>query len=139
MSGFETIAPLAMSGLGLASSLGQSSAQQSAAEAQAEAQAQQNQLILQRQAQEDENQRNLLEQAAATQRARTGAMGVDGGGSADAILAGMADNTADNIAAGDQSAQLRLRPVRSQDNLLSSAGLGRSGLSVFSSFYDGLG
>ena len=139
MSGFETIAPMVMGGLGVANSIGQATAQQSATEAQAAAAERQNQLILQRQAQEDQRQRNLLDQAAASQRAHLGALGVDGnGGSADAILAGMAESSAADINAADQMAQLRTRPVQGQDNLLSGA-LGKSGLSVFQSFYDQMG
>lgn len=141
MSGFETIVPMVSAGMGMATSIGSAYQAQNAASAQTEAITRQNQLILQRQAQEDQNQRNLLEQAASTQRARMGAQGMDGnGGSADAILAGMAENTANSVAAGDTSALLKLRPTPSGDNLLSAAGgIGRSGLSVFSSFYDALG
>ncbi|EME70388.1 hypothetical protein H261_08698 [Paramagnetospirillum caucaseum] len=126
----------------VAGAAGRSAAADKAAAAQAEAQARQNQLILQRLAAEEKQQRDLLAKASATQRARMGALGMDGsGGSAEAILAGMSKETADGIAASGQAALLRLQPARAASgaNLLDGAAAAKSGLSVFKSFYDAFG
>jgi hypothetical protein len=144
MSGFEAIIPMAVTAAStVAGAASRSAAAEQAAAAQADAQARQNQLILQRQAADQQQQRDLLAKASATQRARMGALGMDGsGGSADAILAGMSQDTADSIAASAQAAQLKLRGSSagssSGSNLLDAATAGQSGLSVFKSFYDSM-
>jgi hypothetical protein len=140
MSGFQSLIPLATAGSGasdIASALGGNTAQSATIDAQNQDIAQRNALVAAQQAQQDQQQRNLLEQQQATARAQMGAWGTGGdGGSADAILQGMAQRSADSIAANDQLASLRMRnPV----NLLSSGssnGLA-DGLSVFQSFYGG--
>jgi hypothetical protein len=142
MGGFAAFVPMiAATAMNVASQASRNSAARDAASAQAEAQTRQNQMILQRQAAEEAQQRDLLAKASATQRARMGALGMDGaGGSAAAILAGMSEDTAENIAASAQSAQLKLRglssSVSSRSNLLDAATAGNSGLSVFKSFFE---
>lgn len=144
MSGFEAMIPMAATVASTAAGIaGRSAAAEQAAAAQADAQARQNQLILQRQAADEQQQRDLLAKATATQRAKMGALGVDGsGGSADAILAGMSQDTAESIASSAQAAQLRLRGSSSASgsgpSLLDAATAGKSGLSVFRTFYDSL-
>jgi hypothetical protein len=139
MSGFESIIPLAATAASsIMSSVSKSDAQSAAVDAQNQATTQRNQLIATQQAQQDEQQRNLLDQQQATARAQMGAWGTagDGGGSADAILAGMAQRTADSIANGDQMAGLR----QSRANLLTAdnnTSLIPNGLNVFQSFYGG--
>lgn len=141
MSGFEAMIPIAVTAASTVAGAVGKSAADTAAATQAEAQARQNQLILQRQAAEAQQQRDLLAKASATQRARMGALGLGGsGGSADAILAGMSQDTAESIAASGQAAQFKLRGSTpgSGTNLLDAATAGNSGLSVFKSFYDSL-
>lgn len=144
MSGFEAMVPMAITAVStVAGAAGKAMAADEAASAQAEAQARQNQVILQRQAAEEQQQRDLLAKASATQRARMGASGMGGvGGSADAILAGMSQDTAESIAGSAQSAQLKLRGASSSagsgTNLLDVATAGNSGLSVFKSFYESM-
>ncbi|KIL97446.1 hypothetical protein CCC_00507 [Paramagnetospirillum magnetotacticum MS-1] len=144
MSGFETIVPVvASAAMSVAGQASRASAANEAAAAQADAQARQNQLILQRQAADQQQQRDLLEKASATQRARMAASGMDGsGGSADAILAGMSQDTADSINASAQTAQLKLRNPSSGSsmgsNLLDLTTGGNAGLSVLKSFYDSM-
>jgi hypothetical protein len=142
MGGFAAFVPMiASTAMSMASQASKNSAAEDAAQTQAEAQDRQNQYVLQNQAREQERQQNLLEQASATQRARMGAQGLGGGGSADAILAGMAEDTAQTIVDSNQAAQARVdrtsrRRVQSGGgNLLDSALGGQNGLSVFKSFY----
>jgi len=143
MSGFESIIPMvASTAMSVASQVGRNSAAEDAAEAQAEAQNRQNQYIYQQQEREQERQRNLLEQATASQRARMGALGVGGGGgSADAILAGMAEDTAQAILDSNQAAQARYERTGSRraqaggGNLLDSALNPGNAFSIFKSFY----
>ncbi|TAN65371.1 MAG: hypothetical protein EPN20_07670 [Magnetospirillum sp.] len=139
MSGFETIVPMALAGAStVAGVASRNSAQGAAAEAQAQAAERRNQLIAAQQASQDQQQRNLLEQQQATARAQMGAWGVGGdGGSADAILQGMAQRTADSIGRGDQLAAMK---IQNRTNLLTSGSGGNpvsDGLSVFQSFYGG--
>lgn len=138
MSGFEAIVPMA---IGAVSAVGQGRAADAAAQAQSAAVDRQNQAIIQQQAADEKRQRDLLEKATATQRARMGASAAGGsGGSADAILAGMSQDTAESIAESAQLAQNRLKSYRgaggSSGNLLDTAG--SQGLSVFKSFYGGM-
>ncbi len=137
MGGFASFIPMiASTAMSMAS---KNSAAEDSAQAQAEAQDRQNQSIYQQQAQEDLRQQNLLERALASERARMGASGLGGGGSADAIVAGMAEDTAQNILASNQAAQARANRTISRRssssggrNLLDSA---NTGLSIFKSFY----
>ncbi len=137
MGSFASYIPMiASTAMSMAS---KSSAAEDTAQAQAEAQARQNQSIYLQQAQEEQRQQNLLERALASERARMGASGLGGGGSADAIVAGMAEDTAQNILASNQAAQARANRTASRRssggggrNLLDSAG---NGLSIFKSFY----
>ncbi len=144
MGGFESFVPMiAGSAMSMAGQAAKNSAARDAASAQAEVQARQNQILLQRQAAEEQQQRDLLAKASATQRAKMGAVGMGGaGGSAAAILAGMSEDTAESIAASAQSAQLKLRTSSpasgSGQSLLDMATMGKSGLSVFQSFYDSM-
>ena len=138
MSGFESVIPLAATAA--SSVVSSASTNNAATEAQNAATNQRNQLIATQQAQQDEQQRNLLDQQQATARAQMGAWGTagDGGGSADAILSGMAQRSADSIASGDQVAALR----QSRATLLTSDSNnphGADGLNVFQSFYGGGG
>ncbi len=142
MSGFESMIPMvASTAMSVASQVGRNSAAEDAAEAQAEAQNRQNQYIYQQQEREQQRQRNLLEQATASQRARMGALGVGGGGSADAILAGMAEDTAQAILDSNQAAQARYERTASRrtqaggGNLLDSALNPGNAFSIFKSFY----
>lgn len=146
MSGFESMIPmLASTAMSVASQVGRNSAAEDAAEAQAEAQNRQNQYIYQQQEREQERQRNLLEQATASQRARMGALGGGGGGSADAILAGMAEDTAQAILDSNQATQARYDRTASRraqaggGNLLDSALNPGNALSIFKSFYGSAG
>jgi phosphotransacetylase len=137
MSGFESFIPMAATAASsLMSTSSKADSQNAAITAQNDATNQRNQMIATQQAQQDQQQRNLLEQQQATARAQMGAWGTagDGGGSADAILAGMAQRTADSIANGDQMVGLR----QNHSNLLSSNSsnpLVPNGLDVFQSFY----
>ncbi|WP_242443000.1 hypothetical protein [Magnetospirillum sp. 15-1] len=144
MSGFEAVIPLvASTAMSVAGQISKNSAAEDAAQAQAEAQDRQNQYIYQQQEREQQRQRNLLEQATASQRARMGALGVGGGGgSADAILAGMAEDTAQSILESNQAAQARYDRAASRrtqassgGNLLDSALKPGNALSIFTSFY----
>lgn len=142
MSGFESMIPMiASTAMSVAGQASKNSAAEASAQAQAEAQDRQNQYLYQQQEREQQQQRNLLEKASATQRARMGAQGVGNGGSANAILSGMAEETAQSILDSNQAAQARYSRTagrRSQaggGNLLDSAMKPSSVLSVFSSFY----
>ena len=137
MSGFESILPMAATAASsMTSAITKNDSQNAAIAAQNDAINQRNQMIATQQAQQDQQQRNLLDQQQATARAQMGAWGTagDGGGSADAILAGMAQRTADSIAMGDQMVGLR----QNHTNLLTSSSsnpLAPGGLDVFQSFY----
>ncbi|CUW37451.1 conserved protein of unknown function [Magnetospirillum sp. XM-1] len=142
MSGFEAMVPLiASTAMSVAGQVSKNSAAEDAAQAQAEAQDRQNQYIYQQQEREQRQQRNLLEQASATQRARMGALGVGNGGSANAILSGMAEDTARSILDSSQAAQARYGRAASRrfqaggGNLLDSVLKPANVLSVFTSFY----
>lgn len=142
MSGFESIVPMAIGAVSaVGGAVGQDRAADAAAKAQSEAVDRQNQAIAQQQAAEEKRRRDLLEKASATQRARMAASGMGGGGgSADAILAGMSQETAESIADSAQLAQNRLKSYRggggASSNLLDTAA--SQGLSVFRSFYGGI-
>lgn len=142
MGGFAAFIPMiASTAMSMASQASKNSAEADAAQAQADAQDRQNQYVYQQQARDQERQQSLLEQASATQRARMGASGLGGGGSADAILAGMAEDTAQNIIDSNQAAQARLDRANSRrtqsgsGSLLDSALSPKNGLSVLTSFY----
>ncbi len=145
MSGFSSIIPLASSMAGSALGAARSANSQAVAQAQLDAQNQaidrQNQLLATQQAQQDQQQLTLLNQQEAAARAQMGAAGTGaGGGSADAILQGMAQRAADTIGYIDQGAALRTSPRRA--NLLDSANTlqwANGGLGVFNSFYDTIG
>lgn len=134
MSGFESIIPLAASAAStIAGGVVKNSAQSAAAEEQVRALDRRNQLVAAQQSQQAQQQRNLLEQQQATARARMGAWGVgNDGGSADAILQGMAQRTAESIAGNDQLASLKMQ---NRANLLTSGSGSGNGLGVFQSFY----
>lgn len=145
MSSFENLIPTVMNAAGSATgSLTGGNAQSADAEAQSQAVERSNQLIAAQQAQQERQQRNLLEQQQASARAQMGAWGSGSGGSSDAILEGMALNTAEAIAANDQMAQVKLQRNRdtisrsSSSNLLDSEAMS-NGLSIFQSFYGGMG
>lgn len=142
MGSFASFMPMiASTAMSMASQASKNSAAEDAAEAQAEAQDRQNQYAYQQQAQEQERQRNLLEQASASQRARMGALGGGGGGSSDAILAGMAEDTAQSILEGNMAAQARYDRAASRrirggsGSLLDSVMSQGNALSIFKSFY----
>ncbi len=143
MSGFEAMIPMAVTAASsVAGAISKNSAAGDAPQAQAEAQDRQNQYIYQQQLRDQNHQQNLLEQATATQRARMGALGLGGGGSADAILAGMAEDTAQSILEANQAAQARYDRAASRrsqaggsNSLLDSALSPSNALSVFKSFY----
>ena len=132
MSSFDSIIPLATAATGAFST---SNAQTAAIDAQNQAITQRNELVAAQQAAQDQQQRNLLEQQQATARAQMGAWGTGGdGGSSDAILQGMAQRSADTIAANDQVASLKMQnPV----DLLTANDPLSGGMGVFQSFYDG--
>ncbi|CAA7613092.1 conserved hypothetical protein [Candidatus Terasakiella magnetica] len=139
MSGFEQFIPLATSMAGTVMKTSQKSdAAQAALDAQAEDAARQTQLLQMQQAQRDEQQSNLLDQAAASERAQMAAMGIGGdGGSADAIIGGLTEQTANRIAANDRMTALRVPVVR--PNLLGrkadSLAPVTEGLNVMTSFF----
>lgn len=140
MSGYESFIPMAISAAGsMSSAFNKSDSQTAAIDAQNQEIDRRNQLIAAQQAQQDQQQRNLLDQQQASARAQMGAWGTGGdGGSADAILEGMAQRSADSIAGGDQVAALK---IQNRANLLTSGSsdtLG-NGLGVFQSFYGGSG
>lgn len=140
MSAFEQFIPLATSMGGTAMTTSRKSdAAPAALDAQAEDAARQTQLLQMQQAQRDEQQSNLLDQAAASERAQMAAMGIGGGGgSADAIIGGLTEQTANRIAANDRMTALRVPVVRSNllrrnaDSLAPMA----QGLNVMTSFFD---
>ncbi|CAA7612788.1 hypothetical protein [Magnetospirillum sp. SS-4] len=140
MSGFEAVAiPMA---IGVAkeaiSSQRRQGAAKAAADAQNQAAEQHNQIIAAQQAQEEKRQRNLLARQQASVTARMSAWGVGGGGSADAILQGMARQTAESLAENAQTTALR-RPA-GRKSLLDDGGADMvgQGLDVFTSFYRGM-
>jgi hypothetical protein len=143
MGGFEAAAiPVAMTvaSQAIGSQQRQNSAE-AAAQAQYQAADQRNQLVAAQQAQEEKRQRNLLAQQQAAVRARMGAWGTGGGGgSADALLQGMAQQTAESLAESAGLAALK-RPARRQSLLDDGAGdaldMVGQGLNVFKSFYGG--
>ncbi|MDO8608514.1 MAG: hypothetical protein Q7R40_18435 [Phaeospirillum sp.] len=97
-----------------------------------------NQLIAAQQVQQAQQKRNLLDQQQASARAQMGVWGTGGdGGSAAAILQGMAQRTADSIAGDDQVSALKMQKGA---NLLTSGSnsAAAGGLGVFQSFYDGM-
>ncbi|OAN50145.1 hypothetical protein A6A04_01675 [Paramagnetospirillum marisnigri] len=101
-----------------------------------------NQMIAAQQDRQARQQRDLLDKQQASARAQMGAWGVGGGGgSADAILEGMAQRSAETIAADDALAQFKMERNTARagqgsgSNLLDSA-MG-NGMKVFQSFFDG--
>jgi len=140
MGGFESIIPTAINA---ATSVLQQNSSQNAAQAQVDAQNQaitrQNQLLAAQQAQQDQQQQQLLAENQATARAQAGASGVGSdGGSADAILQGMAQRTASNIGYNDQTTALRMLAPKTSllDEAGNALGWAKNGLGVFTSFYD---
>jgi hypothetical protein len=137
MSGFETILPAigaAGTVLGTAQSVTRA---QSAKEASAQAAALQAEQIEAQRAQQEKERRSLLERQSATARARLAASGTGGeadGGSAAAILDGIARQGAEDIADINTGAALRTRKASLLDD---DDGLAwaRNGLDVFRSFY----
>ena len=70
---------------------------------------------LQQSVQASERQRqNAIKRALATQRARYGAQGIGTGGSADAVLAGMAAEAERETREARKAAQLRINQIREQ-------------------------
>lgn len=92
MGGFESTIALAalQTGMNLVQAKQQARAQNAAAQASAQFQMQQAQ---QQQAIRERERRERLRQTLASQRAQFGAQGLGGGGSADAVLKGLADET----------------------------------------------
>jgi hypothetical protein len=139
MSGFSSIVPTALSLAGSAAQFDQSA---STAQAKADQVDRENQIIEAERQQQETERRNLLARQLATQRARMASFGVGlDGGSADAILDGLSQRSASDLAALNQTAALRT--ARNQASLLddddSSTSaplmLANSGLKIFSSFY----
>lgn len=102
MGGFEQAA---LAVLGAVQSHSQMRAQNSALVARQQADAQRLDFI---QKSQERDKRNRLAQTQATQRARFAAAGVGRGGSADALLSGLARETADSIKGDLADARLRL-------------------------------
>jgi hypothetical protein len=131
MSGFESFIPMAMSmATTVAKGVAQQDAQDSAAEARnAAIQAQYDQVAAQ-QAMQQRQQENLLARQQAAWRAQVGASGAggDSGGSADAVLAGLADNSAQNITDSQQMAQYNLTQQALRNSNLLDAASSRGGL-----------
>lgn len=92
MGGFEPMIAMAalQTGMNMVQAKQQARAQNAAAEASAQFQMQQAQ---QQQAIRERDRRERLRQALASQRAQFGAQGLGGGGSADAVLKGLTDET----------------------------------------------
>ena len=140
MSGFETIIPAAVSVASTAFSASERQARADAqAESQAEAAARQSQIVEQQRAQQEKERLSLLERQQATARARMAANGTagDGGGSAQAILDGIADQGLDDLADINANAAVRSR-ASTRSSLLDDAeslSWAKSGLDVFRSFY----
>ncbi len=139
MSSFSSLIPSTTAGNGTDpfGTNSNSAAQTAAIDAQNQAIDRRNELIAAQQAQQDQQQHNLLEQQQATARAQMGAWGTGGdGGSSDAILQGMTQRAADTIAANDQVASLKMSP-----NLLTAGSSNPlvNGMGVFQSFYGGSG
>lgn len=109
MGGTSTMLPMIMQG---ASMIAQQADGQSTANAQAQSQADQinlqNQLLVQQQQQQVKQQRDLLKRQTASARAAlaAGTGGISGGSGA-ALLAGLSRQSAEDIAAGLDSASLR--------------------------------
>lgn len=138
MSSYENFVPMVMNAANGAMA---NPSRDDRAEARNQAVERDNQVIATQQAEQERQRRNLLDQQQATARAQMGAWGVGGdGGSADAILDGMAQATAGTIAAEGRTARLRMERNRGRartgggTNLLDGLG---DGLSIFQSFYGG--
>lgn len=118
MGGTNSMLPMIMQG---ASMVAQQAGGQSAANAQAQSQADQinlqNQLLVQQQEQQVKQQRDLLKRQAASARAAlaAGTGGISGGSGA-ALLAGLSRQSAEDIAAGLNTASLRQQALYSRLN-----------------------
>ena len=102
MGGFETVA---LSALGAIQNSSRMRAQNSALAARQQAQA--NQLMQARRVNE-RDKRARLASLQATQRARFGAAGIGSGGSADAVMNGLAESTEQSIRDGRVATRMRL-------------------------------
>ncbi|MBR9971173.1 hypothetical protein [Magnetospirillum sulfuroxidans] len=118
MGGTANMLPMIMQG---ASMIAQQAGSQNAASAQAQSQADQinlqNQLLVQQQDQQAKQQRDLLKRQVASARAAlaAGAGGAQGGSGA-ALLAGLSRQSAEDIAAGFNSASLRQQQLYARLN-----------------------
>lgn len=121
MAQLSSVAGIATAGLGLFSQIGQHQAQrQQVAAANAQEAARQRQVAAQ-QAETQRQRQDVLSRTIASARARAGASGIGaGGGSVDALIAGLSRDSAEAQAADDATYQARLAAGRR--SLLDSSG-----------------
>lgn len=113
MSGYEAAAVMSALSTGLSMAQQQAQSRHQAAYQRAQAQTQINQ-IRATQAIEERRRRDRLRRALATQRARFAAQGVGGGGSANAVLGGLAAETDREGAESRQLADMRIGAINDE-------------------------